>query len=65
MTIRLFLEREIQLIRQSLIGMGKKIDISLQTAFQSYDEKHRFAITASYNYIDSQFVFNGKTFRRI
>lgn len=40
---------------------GKKIDISLQTAFQSYDEKHRFAITASYNYIDSQFVFNGKT----
>ena len=29
--------------------------------FQSYDEKHRFAITASYNYIDSQFVFNGKT----
>lgn len=40
---------------------GKKIDISLHTAFQSYDEKHRFAITASYNYIDSQFVFNGKT----
>lgn len=40
---------------------GKKIDISLQTAFLSYDEKHRFAITASYNYIDSQFVFNGKT----
>lgn len=40
---------------------GKKIDISLYTAFQSYDEKHRFAITASCNYIDSQFNFNGKT----
>ena len=40
---------------------GKKIDISLQTAFESYDEKNKFAITASYNYIDKQFVFNGKT----
>lgn len=40
---------------------GKNIDISLQTAFESYDEKHRFAIYASYNYVDRQFVFNGKT----